>query len=96
MVSKRNKVGSMYFEVEKLENEEQPTFELSLFVTLDEKEVMDRHCKICKETHKLFYVNENYNCDACKIKVYRQRLEERIAVKAGYEKSILKGLIDNG
>lgn len=96
VVGKRNEVGSVSFEIEKLKNEEQPTFELSLFVSLEEREIMEQHCKVCKETHKLFYVNENYNCDACREKAYRARMQERINVKASYIKKLLKGTVVDG
>lgn len=96
VVLKRDKVGSVSFEIEMLKNEEQPTYELSLYVSLEEKEVNEQHCKVCRETHRLFYVNETYNCDSCREEAYRKRMRERIGIKAAYIKEILKGIINDG
>lgn len=90
VISKKDEIGDFTFGIEKVKDSEQPTFELTLYVSLDEKEVMERHCKICEEVHKLFYVNEENNCNSCSVKAYRKRMEEAIKIKGSYIKSVVQ------
>lgn len=61
-----------------------PTITVHLFVSVDEEYVGERHCKICNETHKAFFISEETNCSWCKVSAYRKRLEEIVNVKAGF------------
>lgn len=65
------------------------TFELSLYVVLSEEELRERHCTICKETHKSFFISEETNCNWCKLKAYQRRMDELIANKVQYYKECL-------
>lgn len=90
IVSRREKIGDFTFGIERDKNEEKPTFVLSVYVSMDEKEVNDQHCKVCKEVHKLFYVNEkDSNCNSCSMMAYRKRMHEKISVKRQYMKEVL-------
>ena len=52
---------------------------LKVYVTADEEEIKERHCKICKEVSSMFYLSENkYKCESCKMIPYRERIKERI------------------
>lgn len=78
---------------EKTEDEESqlPTVVVHLSVSLSEKELRERHCKICKEFHGLFFINENCNCSWCNTKAYQRRTDEMIKNKKSYYKSMIKG-----
>ena len=76
---------------EKTEDEENqlPTIVVHLSAGLSENELRERHCKICKEFHGLFFINENCNCAWCNTKAYQRRTDEMIKTKKNYYKSIL-------
>lgn len=67
---------------------------LILYVPLDEGEVRKRHCTICKEFHKSFFINENCNCNECKVRAYQERLDETIKVKKSYYRENLKKILE--
>lgn len=78
---------------EKIEDEENqlPTIVVHLSVSLSEKELREKNCKICKEFHGLFFINENCNCSWCKAKAYQARTDEMIKSKKSYYSSKMKG-----
>jgi len=45
---------------------------------VDEKAVREEHCKICREVHHSFFINENINCNECKLKAYQRRVDSRL------------------
>lgn len=60
-----------------------------LFAVLDEKELRERHCKICKEFHGSFFINQETNCAWCNTKSYQERTNEMIQVKRAYYRELL-------
>lgn len=54
---------------------------LILYVSLDEKEVMRKHCEICKSLHNQFFLNNKQDCNSCKMLAYNKRMEDLIDVK---------------
>lgn len=58
-----------------------PSITLELYVSLDESTLREKHCKICKEFHGLFFINENCNCSWCNTKAYQKRADEMIREK---------------
>lgn len=62
-----------------------------LFTTISEKEIRERHCKICKESHAHFYISENTNCDWCNCKAYQRRTDEMIKFKKQFCREKLGG-----
>lgn len=58
-----------------------PTITVTLFAIINEAEVRKRHCKICKETHGLFFINENCNCSWCNSSAYQKRIDEVVKRK---------------
>ncbi len=78
--------------VVKYEKDKQsPTVTVRLFTTISEKEIRERHCKICKESHAHFYINENTNCDWCNCKAYQRRTDEMIKIKKQFCREKLGG-----
>lgn len=60
---------------------------LHVIIFIDEKETLERHCTCCKELHHSFFVNENYDCNKCKLNAYKKRLTEKIKIKKEFCKS---------
>lgn len=67
------------------------SIEMTLYAVLSAEEVMEQHCKVCKEIHHSFFINEANNCNVCNIGAYERRMKQKIAVKVGYYKELLKG-----
>lgn len=75
---------------EKVKSDELITIKATIWATLEESQIMSDNCKICKEVHNLFYVNDSYNCSSCTINAYRSRLTEKIVVKCNFYKDIIR------
>lgn len=67
-----------------------PTVVVRLYAVLDEKELRERHCNICKEMHASFFIDDNTNCEWCKAKGYQKRLDSMISMKREFYKDILR------
>jgi hypothetical protein len=66
-----------------------PSIVLRLFVTVDENWLKEEHCKICKEMHRLFYMND-INCQNCNLAGYQNRGKSLLDVKRDAYKERLK------
>jgi len=51
---------------------------LHMYVAIDEQEVREQQCSICKEAHRTLFWNGNYNCSSCNVNAYCKRLEDKI------------------
>lgn len=62
-----------------VDNEESSSFcaRIDIYYLYDDKETIQHHCDVCRETHNLFYCNRQYNCNQCEFNAYRYREEER-------------------
>lgn len=60
-----------------------------LYTVIDENEIRERHCKICKESHSLFYMKEECNCAWCKTNAYQKRSDDMIRIKRDYYNELL-------
>lgn len=74
-----------------MEGSKLPTITIILSVGIDEKEIKNQHCKCCKEFHKLFFINENCNCDWCNTKGFQDRCQFMLKGKKEYYKELLEG-----
>lgn len=84
-VLSKDELHNVHVEFIKEKNEQQlPTITLKLFVALDEEEVREKHCKICKESSKLFYLHKESNCIKCEAGALQRRLDEIIRNKISY------------
>lgn len=73
--------------VTKIERTAEPnTFTFTIYTQININEEQKKFCKICKETHKLFYVNDSYNCNCCTFKTFLKRTEERANISRGFYK----------
>lgn len=67
---------------------------VTLFVSLDEKELREKYCNICKEFHRSFFINENFNCNECKAMAYQKRMAEMLKVKKSFYRETLKKILE--
>lgn len=89
-VLSKDELHNVLVEFVKEKNEQLPTVVIRLSATLSEDELRDRYCKICKETHSLFYMNHNYNCNKCEAKAYQVRTDDMLRVKLEYYRELLR------
>lgn len=89
-VISKDELQSVQVEFEKTYTEQQyPTVIIHLYATLNEEELRERHCKICKEFHSLFYINSQFNCDKCEANAYQKRTNDMLQIKINYCKEVL-------
>lgn len=73
-------------------DDQYPTTTIYLYAGLDEKSLREKHCRICKEMHHSFFIDENCNCDWCTTKAYQRRTDDMLKEKESYYKEkIMKG-----
>lgn len=77
----------------KNQNSQLPSVTVTLFTFIDSDTVKERHCKICKEFHQSFFINDKYNCNECKSMAFQQRMEDCIRVKKQYYKEKLRKVL---
>lgn len=65
-------------------DKQSPSVTLHLLVSMSKDKLDERHCAICWESHKHFFINENCNCDWCNCKAYSRREEEMLQTKKEY------------
>lgn len=83
------KYQNLQFRIER-SPEDPKTFIFILFTALDLGADQRNYCKICKDFHCSFYINENYNCDRCNLKTFLRREEEKLRVSKSYYKREMK------
>lgn len=80
------------YKIEKVRTEDfEGKIKLTLYVVIDEEEIIERHCNICKEATGAFFMKQNkYMCETCRMIPYRKRIKEKIElVKEGLKGKIL-------
>lgn len=60
------------------------TFEFVVYTMLDITEEQSHFCKMCKEMHCSFYINEEYNCSRCNYKTFLKRIREKLMISRSY------------
>jgi hypothetical protein len=66
-----------------------PTFRLTLYYKFDDTEFMKKTCETCKQFHKSFFINENYNCNRCNKIGYEKNIEQKLLIGTEYFKKLL-------
>lgn len=89
----REELKDVTFSFEKV-NKAKPTIIVRINTNLTEKDLMDRHCQICRETHKAFFINENCNCAWCNVSAYQRRMLDMLRVKREQYKEIIKRSVE--
>lgn len=77
-------------QVEIKKDVETGSIELVIYAVLPANEVKKRHCEICKEIHKSFFINESNNCETCSASGYQRRVDSTLRSKISYYRDILK------
>ena len=96
VISKKAELGNFTYSIDDDTdgNGQLPTFKISIYVSLNEKELRERNCIICRQAHSTFFMNESCNCGSCNATAYQKRMDEMIKSKkvffAGKLKEIVK------
>lgn len=88
-VLSKDELHNVQIEFEKNAKGEFPTVVIHLFAILSEDELRERYCKLCRESHSLFYMNQNYNCNRCEAKAYQKRTDEMLKIKLEYYRQLI-------
>ena len=65
------------------------TIKLTVYAILDISGEKDKFCKICKDFHSSFFINEFYNCNTCKLDSFIKRMDDKNKiVKGAFEEKI--------
>lgn len=83
MASKRYK--NISFKIERLKEAEN-TFVFTMYTNIDLGEEQRDFCKICREFHCSFFINEHYNCDKCNLKAFLNKCKEKARVSKNFYK----------
>ncbi len=84
------------YRIEFLKGKIKHTFKVHLYCSLDITEEQNRFCEVCKKYHKSFFINQEYNCNACKVKAYHSRVDERMSIVRTYRKEKIRYQINKG
>lgn len=88
-VISKDELHSVQVEFVKEDKAQFPTITIHLYAVLSEDELRERYCKLCKESHSLFYMNSNYNCNRCEAKAYQVRTDEMLRIKLDYYRELI-------
>lgn len=88
-VISKDELHSVQVEFEKVQSSEFQTIVMHLHAVLSEDELRERYCKLCKESHSMFYMNSNYNCNRCEAKAYQTRTDDMLRVKLEYYRELI-------
>ena len=58
----------------------------TLFASIALNSEISDYCKMCKEFHCSFYVNEEYNCNTCNLKNCMNRTKQKASITKLYYK----------
>lgn len=86
-------VGETTYTITKI-NADLPTFKLELYGLLDSNNIDSQFCEACKQFHRSFFVNQEYNCNVCKMKAYLDTIKQKVSIKRSYRKERLGYLIN--
>ena len=68
----------------------QSTITIELYAFIEEIEHRRKFCDRCQEFHKLFYINQQFNCDKCNMMANKAQIEEKLQIKKDYRKDVLR------
>lgn len=72
-----------------IDEDDLPTFRLSLYYKFDDTQFMQQTCEACKEFHKSFFINENYNCSRCNKVGYEKNIEQKLMIGTEHFRKLL-------
>lgn len=77
------KYKNITFKIERapsVENE----FIFTMYTNLDLGEEQRNYCKMCKEFHTSFFINESYNCNECRLQAFLQKAKQKAQISKGF------------
>ena len=67
------------YKIEKMKDGYDISVRVIIYAVIDEEEVYERHCNICKEMQGAFFLKQNkYMCESCNLVPYKRRVKERL------------------
>lgn len=78
-----NNSENITYKVEKLEVKEHGVSKvrLTLYVTVNQTEIKERNCNICREVTGSFFLKQNkHMCESCRLLPYEQRIKDKIEI----------------
>lgn len=63
---------------------------LTVYYKFDDTELRNRHCEICAEVHRTFYMTKKIDCTHCEYAAFLKREEERVRDMKSAGRDILK------
>lgn len=87
-------IGETFWNITKVNDADLPTFNLALYAALNPDEVNSSFCDRCKEFHKSFYINQQYNCNTCNYTAFKKQMEQKLNIKKNYRKKRLRYILD--
>lgn len=81
--SSKVEVEKVTWTIRRHDNTEQkslPTFRLTIFYMFDDTEFMQSTCEACKQFHKSFFINENFNCSRCNKVGYEKNVKQKLDI----------------
>lgn len=90
IISKGSKVevSKVTWDVVRVEGD-LPTFRLTLYYKFDDTDFMKQTCEACKQFHKSFFINENFNCSRCNKVGYEKNIEQKLLIGTEYFRKLL-------
>lgn len=90
IISKGSKVevSKVTWDVVRVEGD-LPTFRLTLYYKFDDTDFMKQTCEACKQFHKSFFINENFNCSRCNKVGYEKNIEQKLLIGTDYFRKLL-------
>lgn len=87
----KSKTPDILWDMIKKDSEELKIVVLNIYMIFDSNKTKEIHCNACKEFHKSFFINQEYNCHTCKLNAYSNRIKSELKTKKYYYKKKLEG-----
>ena len=68
----------------KADKNDETVFHVTIYTNIDMNVSQREYCKTCREIHCAFYVNENFNCNACKMRAFLTRVKRKADISKSY------------
>jgi len=88
-------VSETLFSIHKVKEADLPTFRLELHCSFNEGKLGKEFCNRCQEFHRSFYINQEYNCNACKVKAYITGIKNKLITKKSYRRERLGYILND-
>lgn len=86
--------GTTTFNIERLSDTDLPTFRLELFAMLEEDNIEEDFCNICREFHCSFYIKDKHDCNNCNMKAFNTRCKDKLQIQSNFRKEKMKLMLD--